>query len=55
MDGDIHKKQMEKDQEREALFTQNGFRIIRFTNAQVENNIEEVLTGILDVVGGIES
>ena len=53
VDGDIHKEQMEKDQERESVFIENGFRIIRFTNEQVENNIEEVLTGILDVVRDI--
>jgi very-short-patch-repair endonuclease len=53
VDGDIHKTQIEKDQEREAVFTQNGFRVIRFTNEQVENDIEKVLMGILDVVGDI--
>lgn len=53
VDGDIHKEQLEEDREREAVFVQNGFRIIRFTNAQVENNIEEVLTGILGIVVGI--
>ncbi len=55
VDGDIHKTQIEKDRAREAVFTQNGLSVIRFTNEQVENNIEEVLTGILGVVRGIES
>ena len=53
VDGDIHKTQIEKDRAREAVFTQNGLSVIRFTNEQVENNIEEVLTGILGVVGDI--
>lgn len=53
IDGEVHDSHKEQDLEREKVLTQNGFRIIRFTNAQVENNIEEVLTGILDVVKGI--
>ena len=49
-DGDVHDSQKEQDVEREKVLTQNGFRIIRFTNAHVENNIEEVLTRILSAV-----
>lgn len=47
----MHDSQKEQDAEREKVLTQNGFRVIRFTNEQVENNLEEVLTGILDVEG----
>lgn len=53
IDGDVHDSQKEQDVERENVLTQSGFRVIRFTNEQVESNIEEVLTGILDVVGDI--
>jgi very-short-patch-repair endonuclease len=53
IDGEVHDSQKEQDLEREKVLTQNGFRIIRFTNAQVENNIEEVLTEILGIVKGI--
>ncbi len=49
----MHDSQKEQDAEREKVLTQNGFRVIRFTNEQVENNLEEVLTGILDVEGDI--
>ncbi|MBK8395513.1 MAG: DUF559 domain-containing protein [Leptospiraceae bacterium] len=53
IDRDVHDSQKEQDAEREKVLTQNGFRVIRFTNEQVENNLEEVLTGILDVEGDI--
>jgi very-short-patch-repair endonuclease len=49
----VHDSQKEQDVEREKVLTQNGFRIIRFTNHQVENNIEEVLKRILGVVKDI--
>ena len=52
-DGDVHDSQKEQDVEREKVLTQNGFLIIRFTNAQVENNMEEVLKRILGVVKDI--
>ena len=50
IDGDVHDSQKDQDVEREKVLSQNGFRIIRFTNAHVENNIEEVLTRILSAV-----
>ena len=50
IDGDVHDSREELDLARENILIQNGFRIIRFKNSQVENNIEGVLTGILDVV-----
>jgi very-short-patch-repair endonuclease len=49
----VHDSQKEQDVEREKVLTQNGFLIIRFTNAQVENNMEEVLKRILGVVKDI--
>ncbi len=50
IDGDVHDNREELDLARENILIQNGFRIIRFKNSQVENNIEEVLTKVLDVV-----
>jgi very-short-patch-repair endonuclease len=40
LDGDVHDSQKAQDVERENVLTQNGFRVIQFTNEQVENNIE---------------
>ena len=47
IDGEIHNKQKEQDSERERLLTGNGFRILRFTNEQVEKNLADVLEEIL--------
>ncbi len=46
VDGDVHRQQVEADQEREQLLTGLGFRVIRFTNVQVLDQTEEVLEEI---------
>ncbi|TAE40163.1 MAG: DUF559 domain-containing protein, partial [Sphingobacteriales bacterium] len=47
VDGKIHDTQKEYDAERTKVLNQNGFRVIRFTNQQVINNIENVLEEIV--------
>jgi very-short-patch-repair endonuclease len=46
VDGEIHNNQAEKDEERTKIFNQLGFRVLRFTNDEVINNIENVLIKI---------
>src|SRR5690606_16476171 len=47
VDGEIHQYQLEKDGERELLLKEKkGFRILRFTNDEVLNNLETVLLKI---------
>ncbi len=46
VDGPIHDRQKEEDQAREECLTEMGYRVIRFTNDQVMNNIEKVLSEI---------
>ena len=48
VDGKDHnkKEQKEKDLTREEILVESGFRIIRFTNDEVVNNIESVLKKI---------
>ena len=46
VDGDIHDLQVERDAARTEQFEQHGYRVIRFRNEQVLNNIEDVLTAI---------
>ena len=46
IDGDIHDLQPERDAARTEQFKQYGYRLIRFRNKQVLNDIEEVLTAI---------
>ncbi|MEI8085615.1 MAG: endonuclease domain-containing protein [Paludibacter sp.] len=43
VDGEIHNFQKEYDEDRTYLLQQRGFRVIRFTNDEVMNNIEKVI------------
>lgn len=43
LDGGIHKSQKKRDDEREELMRENGLRVVRFRNEEVEENIEFVL------------
>ncbi len=46
IDGGIHKKQIQQDKERTLNLNQKGYKVIRFTNEEVLNNIESVLREI---------
>jgi len=46
VDGDIHDLQPEQDAARTEQFEQYGYRVIRFRNKQVFNDLESVLTAI---------
>ncbi len=48
VDGPIHQDQVENDKEREEYLQALGYHIIRFSNDEVIQNIELVLTGIYD-------
>ncbi len=52
LDGPIHNTQKAKeyDQRREALLVANGYRILRFKNAEVFQNEEKVLSTILQAL-----
>jgi very-short-patch-repair endonuclease len=43
VDGDIHDQQQAHDQEREQLLNELGFRVLRFRNEDVEQNLTNVL------------
>jgi very-short-patch-repair endonuclease len=55
VDGEVHRQQVEADQEREQVLTGLGFRVIRFTNAQVLGQTDQVLQQILDALEGTPS
>ncbi len=55
VDGDVHRQQVEADQERQQILTAPGFRVIRFTNAQVLAQTEDVLQEIRDALAESES
>jgi 5-methyltetrahydrofolate--homocysteine methyltransferase len=46
VDGEIHKFNEEYDNERTKYLEESGLKVIRFTNLEVENRIEEVLINI---------
>ena len=48
LDGGIHDLQKEYDAEREAHLIALGFRIIRFRNEEITNNLKAVLQKIVD-------
>jgi leucyl-tRNA synthetase len=48
IDGTVHANQIEYDSLRTCLLNQKGLRIIRFTNEEVTNNLNDVVKGIHD-------
>ena len=48
LDGGIHELQKEYDAEREEYLIAIGFRIIRFTNVEINENLKGVLQKIVD-------
>ena len=46
VDGDIHKNQIVEDFERTNILKKLGFRVIRFWNNEVDNNMDVVLEKI---------
>ena len=48
VDGGVHETQREQDAERDAHLISRGFCILRVTNDEVNNNIQNVLQKILE-------
>jgi very-short-patch-repair endonuclease len=46
LDGPIHNQKKESDCQRETILREMGFRILRFKNEDVSDNIEKVLSEI---------
>ena len=51
LDGGVHAEQQERDAEREAILTTAGYRVIRFPNQSVRENLPEVLAAIMAAAG----
>ncbi len=54
VDGEVHRQQVEADKERQQILTALGFRVIRFTNAQVLDLTDQVLQEIRDALSANE-
>lgn len=50
LDGSQHLEQEEYDKERTAFLNSKGYKVLRFWNNEVMNNIERVLTVIWDAL-----
>jgi very-short-patch-repair endonuclease len=46
LDGPIHLRQIQRDQDRTQHFEKFGYRVIRFTNERVEHDLDNVLKEI---------
>jgi len=54
-DGEVHVEQAERDAERTAHLVGHGYRVLRFQNAEIENNLPEVLRRILETVEALRA
>jgi very-short-patch-repair endonuclease len=52
LDGGIHAEQQDRDAEREAILATAGYRVIRFPNQSIRENLPEVLAAIRVAVRG---
>ncbi len=50
IDGPIHEKQVEQDQERQEALTRMGFHFLRFSNDQVYDQLQSVLAQIVQAL-----
>jgi very-short-patch-repair endonuclease len=55
IDGDIHLKQVEYDSARTKQLANYGYRVIRFKNEEVLNNLDRVLHAIDQYLSELES
>ncbi len=55
LDGDSHAQQMSYDRERSEFLGQKGYRVIRFSNLDVMENVEGVVCRIAGVIGDMPS
>ncbi|HBK71334.1 MAG TPA: leucine--tRNA ligase [Flavobacteriaceae bacterium] len=56
VDGEIHKYQLDKDADRQLLLEQKkGYTVLRFTNEEVLNDIDNVLTNISTTLNSLSS
>jgi very-short-patch-repair endonuclease len=51
VDGPVHDYQQQEDMERERILHELGYQIVRFSNAEVESNLTEVLAKITHAAG----
>jgi very-short-patch-repair endonuclease len=55
VDGPIHDDQVQEDAQRQAILESQGFRVLRFTNASVEREMDAVLSKIGDALAAVRN
>jgi very-short-patch-repair endonuclease len=55
VDGDTHSRQVDYDAARTSFFEAQGYRVLRFTNAEVMGNIEGVAAAIATALRAVPS
>ncbi len=50
VDGPVHDHQKEEDQKRQEYLTEMGYHVIRFTNDQVIQHLDDVLTEVTRIL-----
>lgn len=53
IDGGIHDKKIEYDEERQQLLTQAGFRVLRFKNEEIEQDLSSVMQRIRNEIRSV--
>ena len=53
VDGGVHRRQAEYDEERDKVLSARGLHLLRFPNDEVLHNIESVLTRIAEACAGV--
>lgn len=51
IDGDSHAFQIKYDNKRDAFFKNQGYKVLRFTNRDIQNNLMGVLETIANAIG----
>lgn len=55
VDGEIHVQTVARDHDRDTLLYQHGFKVLRFTNEQVLENIDQIIISIKSCVNANSS
>jgi very-short-patch-repair endonuclease len=50
LDGKIHESTQAEDKLRDEILEMRGYKVIRFTNSEIENNIDKVMRNITELL-----
>jgi very-short-patch-repair endonuclease len=50
VDGSIHEKQKDYDDEKDFIINKLGYKILRFTNKEIESHLQQTLKAIINSI-----